>query len=91
MHGFVLGSGLLPGASDSGTINVTLSFSSCLLLTKTAVVAVAVALGLGADQPVRAIAPGSVLHGATYAAPPDSHRALLKRRSGSCTAPGPPG
>jgi hypothetical protein len=33
-----------------------------------------------------AVALGSVLHGATDAAPPGSHRALLKRRSGSRTA-----
>jgi hypothetical protein len=81
----------MAGASDSGTINVTIKFQQLFAVDETAVVAVAVALGLGADETVRQSLQGSVLHGATYVAPPDSHRALLKRRSGSRTAAGPPG
>jgi hypothetical protein len=43
----------MAGASDSGTINVTIKFQQLFAVDETAVVAVAVALGLGADETVR--------------------------------------
>jgi hypothetical protein len=87
----VLVPGLVAGASDSGTINVTIKFQQLFAVDENSCCCSSCRTWAWSGSTCEAIAPGSVLHGATYAAPPDSHRALLKRRSGSRTAPGPPG
>jgi hypothetical protein len=89
VHGFFLGSGLLAGASDRGTINVTIKCQQSFAVDENSCSCSSCrTLGLERINLV-AVAPGSVLHGATGAAPPGSHSALLKRSSGSRTAPRP--